>query len=302
MASTRKATTRKTIIGAVGRTGPLTEVRDTAGKWLATFTRGAYTVVLAGPRRRFAEGTASVTHARWVRTCPRPFAGRLPRAWLERAIAANQARVPDVLALAMQYIRSAPAILEGGLQVAGDARYGPGPETDRQEGADFNDYLGATWSYPDDPADAPEPDQFRCLDCSGYLRMVWGYRHHLPGAGFDDRVPLGIASTPDRRSIPRRAFQIYDSAPGILVLRRGESTTDLSRLDVGDLVFFDADAGDGPQIDHVGMYLGRDQHGHYRFISSRKRRNGPTLGDYHGASVLDGTGLYARAFCGVRRI
>jgi hypothetical protein len=50
------------------------------------------------------------------------------------------------------------------------------------------------------------------------------------------------------------------------------------------------------------MYLGRDADRRYRFISSRKRRNGPTLGDYHGASVLDGTGLYARSFCGVRRI
>jgi cell wall-associated NlpC family hydrolase len=298
----RKSSTREASIGSVQRTGPLAEVRDTAGKWLATFTSGAYTVVLTGPRRRFAEGTASVSHARWVRTCPRPFAGRVPRAWLERALAANQARVPDVLALGMQYVRGAPAIHEGGLQIAGDARYGPGPETSRQEGADFNDYLGVTWNYPDDPADAPEPHQFRCLDCSGYIRMVWGYRHHLPGAGFEDRLPLGLAPTPDRRSIPRRAFQIYDNAPGLLVLRRGESTSDLSRLDVGDLVFFDADPDDGPQIDHVGMYLGRDKDGRRRFVSSRKQRNGPTLGDYHGASVLDGTGLYARAFCGVRRL
>ena len=289
-------------IGVVRRTGAMAEVRGPDGKWLATFTNDAYTVVLAGPRRRFAEGTASVSHARWVRTYPKPFAGRLHRPWLERALAANEARVPDVLALAMQYIRGAPAIQEGGLQVAGDARYGPGPETDRQEGSDFNDYLGVTWTYPDDPADPPEQDQFRCLDCSGYIRMVWGFRHHLPGARFEDRVPLGAAPTRDRVSIPRRAHQIYDSAPGILVVRRGDATDRLSRLEVGDLVFFDADTADGPQIDHVGMYLGRDQDRRYRFISSRKRRNGPTLGDYHGASVLDGTGLYARSFCGVRRI
>jgi hypothetical protein len=25
------------------------------------------------------------------------------------------------------------------------------------------------------------------LDCSGYMRMVWGYRHHLPGAGYPER-------------------------------------------------------------------------------------------------------------------
>jgi cell wall-associated NlpC family hydrolase len=289
-------------IGVVRRAGPTAEVRDSDGKWLATFTTGTYTVVLAGPRRRFAEGTSSVSHAKWVRTYPRPFAGKLHRQWLQRALAANQARVPDVLALAMQYIRGAPAVVEGGLQIAGDARYGPGPETERQEGSDFNDYLGVTWTYPDDPADPPEEEQFRCLDCSGYIRMVWGYRHHLPGGGFEDRVPLAAAPKPDRASIPRRAHQIYDSAPGVLVIRRGEPTNRFSRLEVGDLVFFDADAGDGPQIDHVGMYLGRDRNRRYRFISSRKRRNGPTLGDYHGASVLDGTGLYARSFCGVRRI
>ena len=103
-------------------------------------------------------------------------------------------------------------------------------------------------------------------------------------------------------SIPRRAHQIYANAPGILVVRRGDETDRLSRLEVGDLVFFDADTADGRQIDHVGMYLGRDHDRRYRFISSRKRRNGPTLGDYRGASVLDGTGLYARSFCGVRRI
>ena len=96
-------------IGVLRRTDVTAEVRGPDGNWLATFTDDAYTVVLAGPRRRFAEGTASVSHARWVRTYPKPFAGRLDRPWLERALAANQARVPDVLALAMQYIRGAPA-------------------------------------------------------------------------------------------------------------------------------------------------------------------------------------------------
>ena len=79
-------------------------------------------------------------------------------------------------------------------------------------------------------------------------------------------------------------------------------STGLDRLHVGDLVFFDADPDDGPALDHVGMYLGRDSAGHRRFISSRKGANGPTMGDVKGASILDGTGLYARAFRSARRL
>jgi hypothetical protein len=67
-------------------------------------------------------------------------------------------------------------------------------------------------------------------------------------------------------------------------------------------VFFDADPGDGARIDHVGIYLGVDAGGRHRFVSSRKGINGPTLGDYRGASLLDGAGLYARAFRASRRL
>jgi cell wall-associated NlpC family hydrolase len=269
---------------------------------LATFTIGAFTVVLAGPRRRFSESDVSVTHAKWVRTYPTPFDGEVDLDWLADAIAANQARVPDVLTIAMQYVRGAPAIWQDGLQIAGAARYGPGTEEKRQEGSDFNDYLGTTWHYPDEDEDDPEPKQLRCLDCSGYMRMIWGYRRHLPSRGYADRVPLSLAPTPEHSTIPRRAFQIYRGAPGVVIVSRRKRITDLSPLGIGDLVFFDADTRDRTRIDHVGMYIGRDNHGRFRFISSRKKRNGPTLGDYKGASVLDGTGLYARSFCAVRRL
>jgi cell wall-associated NlpC family hydrolase len=285
------------------RRGSHLEVRDGDGRWLATFTDDARTVLLAGPRRSFGEGRVAVSHARWVRSFPAPFAGRLDPGWLREALAANAARVADVLAIAMQYIRRAPPLDdENGLQIAGDARYGPGGQENREEGSDFNDYLGVTATYPGEAPDPPERRQFRCLDCSGYLRMVWGYRHHLPGAGYEDRVPLSVGPKPDRSTMPRRAHQIFDSAPGVVVISRQRPVTDFAPLQVGDLVFFDADTGDGPQVDHVGMYLGRDLDGRYRFISSRKARNGPTLGDYHGASLLDGTGLYARSFCGARRL
>jgi hypothetical protein len=278
------------------------EVVGANSRSLASFTMGAYTVVLRGPRRRFSEGDVSVAHAKWVRTYPVPFDGEMDLDWLQEALAANEDRDPDVLAIAMQYIRGAAAIEEGDLQIAGDARYGPGTEDKRQEGSDFNDYLGVTWQYSGEPEDRPEPNQFRCLDCSGYMRMIWGYRHHLPDRGYEDTVPLTFAPTPDHSTIPRRSHQIYKSAPGIIIISRRKHITDFSSIDIGDLVFFDADVNDGSKIDHVGMYLGRDSRRRHRFISSRKKRNGPTLGDYKGASLLDGKGLYARSFCAARRI
>ena len=82
---------------------------------------------------------------------------------------------------------------------------------------------------------------------------------------------------------------------------QGTQVTDLGGLLPGDLVFFDASTDDGAQIDHVGIFVGQDQAGHYRFISSRKTPNGPTLGDLGARSVLDGTGFYAAAFRAVRR-
>jgi len=55
----------------------------------------------------------------------------------------------------------------------------------------------------------------------------------------------------------RRAFEIFENAPGVLITSNsGAQITDFSQLRVGDLVFFDADVEDGPQIDHVGIYLG----------------------------------------------
>jgi cell wall-associated NlpC family hydrolase len=77
---------------------------------------------------------------------------------------------------------------------------------------------------------------------------------------------------------------------------------DFSPLAIGDLVFFDADTDDGTQIDHAGIYLGPDSKKNHRFISSRKRANGPTLGDAGGKSILNGSGLYARSFRAVRRV
>jgi cell wall-associated NlpC family hydrolase len=281
-----------------------TEVKDSTNNWLATFTDGAYTVTLAGPVRKFTESTAAhpVTHGIWVRTLLAPFEGEVDPAWLKSALKANRQAAPDVMAIAMQYIAGAPAVFDDDLQIAGDASYGPLRNGSREEGSDFNDYLGIEWAYPEQ-VDKPETRQRHCLDCSGFIRMVWGYRRHLPGNNSPTTVPLCLKPQKSRRAIPRRAFEICNAAPGVMVVPKTKvQVKDLSPLAVGDLVFFDADEGDGSQIDHIGMYLGLDAGNHYRFISSRKAANGPTLGDYKGKSILDGTGLYARAFRAARRL
>ncbi|MBY8852659.1 C40 family peptidase, partial [Saccharothrix sp. MB29] len=77
--------------------------------------------------------------------------------------------------------------------------------------------------------------------------------------------------------------------------------TDYSRLQPGDLVFFEVE-DDPDTLDHVGIYLGLDDGGHHRFISSRERINGPTLGDVGGTSLLDDGGFYSTSWRSVRRL
>ena len=281
------------------------DVRDQQGRWIATFTNGARTVRLAGNRRTFTEATARpVEHRIWVRVLPAAFDGELDEAWLSLALAANTAATPDVLGFAMQYLAGAPPLVESGLQIAGDASYGPPLGTSREEGSDFYDYLGISWTDPQGRVHRPRSDQRLCLDCSGFIRMICGYRHSLPAPGVSDTVPL--CWTPMAEALPRRAVQMCDDGPGIVVIaNRGRRPRDLSELRVGDLVFFDADPNDGPAIDHVGMYLGRDTRRARRFISSRKSADGPTFGDFRHPSTLDGdpeADLYTRSFRAARRL
>jgi cell wall-associated NlpC family hydrolase len=239
----------------------------------------------------------------WVRAAPGPVDAHIDERWMSCALAANHAGTPDALAIAMQYLNGAPPILLGDLQIAGNASYGPLlPDGTRDEGADFNDYLGLRWLYSTEAPDRPEAAQYRCLDCSGYVRMVWGYRHQLPGSGYPDTIPL--SRRPQSNStLPRRSFELYEGATGVILIPNdGTQVTDLDGLDVGDLVFFDVESNDGPRLDHVGIYLGADVAGAHRFISSRETADGPTLADRGGASVLDGTALYARRFRGARRL
>jgi hypothetical protein len=274
--------------------------RETSA-WCATFTLGSYAVALAGPQRQLREARRCVEMNRWVRVYPQPFDGDIDVEWLNCAMRANDSGVPDVLAIALQYVTGSHRLYGDGLQIAGNARYGPRSLESRQEGSDFNDYLGIVWEYPDEPLDRPETRQIRSLDCSGFVRMVYGYRRSLPGA-FASSIPLCRAPRADKKALPRRAHEMFTSGPGVVLIDKARSRS--SGVDVllpGDLLFFDADSEDGVRLDHVAIFLGLDTKGRRRFISSRKRANGPTMEDIGGRSILDGDGLYARAFRAARR-
>ncbi len=267
-----------------------TLVRDAAGALVATFTDGSRSVVLAGPVRTFAESTttATVRTTSWVRLLPAPATATVDLGWLASALAD---RSPDVLAVAAEYVTGAQRVVGAdGALLSSDASYGPLVDGSRQEGSDWNDYLQVPTSY-DGVVDAPEVSQAEALDCSGFVRMVFGRRLGLP-----------MTLVPDRVRLPRRATQMHTDGPGVMVAESGTQLTDLTRLLPGDLVLFDAASDDGTAVDHVGIYLGRDSGKRPRFVSSRKTVDGPTLGDVGGRSVLDGTGLYAVALRAVRRL
>jgi cell wall-associated NlpC family hydrolase len=210
--------------------------------------------------------------------------------WLRNAVSSTS---PDVLAVALQYVTGAPTVRGAdGRVLSSDAAYGPlQADGTRAEGSDFNDYLQVPWSYGSQ-VDQPETDQVGAVDCSGFTRLVFGWRAGLP-----------LTLDPDGVRLPRRAVQMLKSAPGIVTVPdSGARPASTGALSPGDLVFFDANTDDGTAVDHVGIYLGTDDRGAPRFVSSRKTANGPTLGDLGGRSTLTGTGLYATAWRAARRL
>ncbi|MER5641023.1 NlpC/P60 family protein [Kitasatospora sp. NPDC002227] len=277
-----------------------TVITDADGKTVAVLTDGARTVLIAGAKRTFAEPgstTATVTLTDTVRLAPRPWhAGAEHEGWFKDWFAkARDSREPDLLDTAAQYLPGAPDRRDAqGLRYAGAATYGPLDDDDeRQATADFNDYLGIDWTFPNGRHNQARSDFHGSLDCSGFVRMVYGYRSGYP---LEFKQPTG-------RALPRRAVMIAEDGPGVSVIaNRHRQATDFTTLQAGDLVFFNASPDRGPQIDHVGIYLGLDSTGHHRFVSSRKTANGPTLGDTGGTSLLDGPGLYAHAFRSAERL
>ena len=277
-----------------------TVVRDGRGTVVATLTDGASTVVLTGPARSFEEPqftTAKINTTAWVRLLPQPWHGGAEKAewfrpWLDNAL---RDQSPDVLAVATEYLYGAEAEKdEKAVRFRGDAAFGPVAPSGagRLEQSDFHDYLGVPWTFPDVGVRQPKPAHNGALDCSGFVRMVYGYRLGYPLRGTNTPGP----------GLPRRAFAIAESGPGtLLVPNRRQRSVEYGVLQPGDLVFFEVEDGED-QLDHTGIYLGIDSAGYHRFVSSREKANGPTLGDLGGKSLLDDGGMYSRGFRAARRI
>jgi cell wall-associated NlpC family hydrolase len=278
-----------------------TTVVDGAGTVLATFTDGARTATLDGPPRTFAEpqfGGAPVTTRQWVRLLPEEWSAGAQdepwfRPWLQEQLGSTE---PDVLAVATEYLDGDPEVRDAeGVRVAGDARYGPpGPNgAPPPENSDFVDYLGVDWRFADGEARRPDPERFGAVDCSGYVRLVYGYRSGYPLLATNEAGP----------GLPRRARAMAGVGPGAVVLPdRGAPPTDLGALQAGDLLFFDLDQAPDREIDHSAIYLGRDDAGQHRFVSSRIRADGPTMGDLGGTSLLNDGGHYSRGFRSAKRL
>ncbi|MFE9850571.1 NlpC/P60 family protein [Streptomyces sp. NPDC005576] len=245
----------------------------------------------------------TVTHDSWVRVLTAPFDGNWTSALEQTVRRWAGSPAPDVLSHAAAFLPGAPRVTTSatpatGSQVMGEAGYGYlDPRGYRYEGADFHEYMGIGWTFPDGTSTGPSTRQAGNLDCSGYTRMVYGYHMGVPVAAGEDT---------SRTRIPRQSRHMADYTPGTRIDRTdGTNPPAAEQLQPGDLLLFNADSGDDTvtaTVDHVGIYLGPDSAGKRRFLSSRKTGNGPTMSDLGGASLLDGTGTYATALHTVHRI
>lgn len=259
----------------------------TSGRRVAVLTEGARTVLLDGPARVYTE--PSTTRARvssTVRVQLGPGAWR-PEAHLQdpdwtawlAATLPRQGQGGDILSTTVQYLTGAPRLVDRhGVAYAADAGFG----LDDDDGADFYDCLQIPWTFPDVGLRRPARRWAWRLDCSGYLRMVFGYRHGMTMyAGNDIPQPAGLL---------RSAWAIATRSPAVLVAAgRSEHTAprQLGGVQPGDCVFFALHDQEPERITHSGIVLGRDNRGRMRFVSSRGTPAGPTFGDRNGAGVID---------------
>ncbi|MER5203498.1 NlpC/P60 family protein [Streptomyces sp. NPDC002825] len=284
-------------------------LRGADGQVEAVLTDGARTAKLTGPARTFAEPTSTaskVSTTDWIRLMPKPWAkGAENEKWFKDWYAENAgSKEDDIFAFAFQYVAGAAQRKdEQGRVFAGDANFGPLNTTGaeggdlRLEQSDFYDYLGLPYPFRDGSVGTPEAIRARSLDCSGYMRMVLGYRA---------RYPL-MSSDKSGDGLPRTANGMARSDQGVDVLpltgiAPQDRPTAIDQLQPGDLVFFKLDTRTGQRLDHVGMVLGHDTEGHLIFVSSREEVNGPTIGDIGGVSRLDGNGYYAKTLRSAKRL
>ncbi|MGD9485123.1 NlpC/P60 family protein [Streptomyces sp. TRM70308] len=253
-----------------------------------------------------------VSHDTWVRVLPEPFDGTWTSAVEQQVGAWAGDTSPDALAYASMYRPFAPAVTDPalqGAQVLGESGYSPRSAAGtRDVGFDFHDYMGLSWDFPasgehvePDTVDPAKADNLHNMDCSGFVRMVYG--HHLG-------IPMVRFKNFDGRNLPRTSKDQSAYGPGVVVAQATDAAPSLGALRIGDAVFFDAsvpDSGDPETndgvIDHVGIYVGEDQHGGLRFVSSRQTPNGPTMADLGAKSILnDPAGaLYTESLRVVRR-
>ncbi|MBA2808347.1 C40 family peptidase [Streptomyces sp. KM273126] len=284
-------------------------LRGGDGQVKAVLTDGARTATLTGPSRTFAEPSSTsskVSTTDWVRLMPEPWKkGAEKEKWFKDWYTENEgSKKDDIFAIAFQYVAGAKDKKDAqGVVYAGDASFGPlnpnGSEGNdlRLEQSDFYDYLGVPYPFRDGVTGQPESMRARSLDCSGFMRMVLGYR---------TRYPL-MSSDKSGDGLPRTANGMARSKEGVDVLPLAGITpkdrpTGIDQLQPGDLVFFKLDARTGERLDHVGMVLGYDTEGHLIFVSSREEVNGPTIGDVGGVSRLDGNGYYAKTLRSAKRL
>lgn len=284
-------------------------LRGADGQIKGVFTDGARTATLTGPARTFEEpaSTASrVSTTDWIRLMPQPWSeGAEKEKWFGDWYAGYAgSKEDDIFAFAFQYVAGAPDKKDKqGALYAGDANFGPLNTTGaeggdlRLEQSDFYDFLGVPYPFRDGVVGQPEALKARSLDCSGFTRMVWGYRA---------RYPL-MSSDKSGDGLPRTANGMARSDEGVDVLPLAGITTQdrpsaIDRLQPGDLVFFKLDTRTGERLDHVGTVLGHDTEGHLIFVSSREEVNGPTIGDIGGVSRLDGNGYYAKTLRSAKRL
>lgn len=292
-------------------TGPDRSVlRDSKGQVLGTFTDGARTATLTGPSRTFAEPAntkSRVVTENWVRLMPQKWkAGAETSAWFKDWFKKYfGSEEDDLFAWAFQYVEGAPVKKDAqGIPYAGDAKFGPinpggsiGNDL-RKEQSDFYDYLGIPYTFRNGTTMKPEAERYRSIDCSGFVRTVFGFR---------GRYPLAPTDT-SGDGLPRTANGIARSHEGVTVIPlQGPAPwytrpTAIDVLQPGDVVIFKLDARTHNRLDHIGIYLGNDTDGHKIFISSREEVDGPTIGDKGGTSRLDGNGYYANYFRTARRL
>lgn len=192
-------------------------LRDAKGAVIATFTDGARAATLKGASRTFTEPANTSTKVitdDWVRLMPEPWTKGAQnqqwyKDWFKQYYGSEE---DDIFAIAFQYVQGAPLKKDAaGVPYRGDAVFGPykANGVDRLEQNDFYDYLGIPYTFRNGTTMPPRKERYRALDCSGFMRMVWGYRA---------RYPL-MATDKSGDGLPRSANGMARSKVGVDIIK-----------------------------------------------------------------------------------